>query len=91
MFDHALIPYIKDLALQRDIFTFEDPSPIASGASYVVRGTMNGTAGSSAPISNPTAPLGPIDEGVAVLVKASRAGGLETVAAQFAGRTRRSQ
>lgn len=71
MFDHALIPYIKDLALQRDIFTFEDPSPIASGASYVVRGTMNGTAGSSAPISNPTAPLGPIDEDI-LLTSADR-------------------
>lgn len=43
------------------------------------------------PVDDPVAALGPIDEGVAVLVKASRAGGLETVAAQFAGRTRRSQ
>ncbi|MCC6649707.1 MAG: hypothetical protein IT348_01005 [Candidatus Eisenbacteria bacterium] len=71
MFDYSLRPLIKDLVLQRDVFTFEDPSPIASGASYVVRGTMNGSAGNSAPISNLTAPLGAIDEDI-LLTSADR-------------------
>lgn len=44
-----------------------------------------------APVGDVVAALGPLDGDVAVLVKASRAGGLEAVAAQLAGRTRRSQ
>lgn len=44
-----------------------------------------------APVGDVVAALGQLDGDVAVLVKASRAGGLEAVAAQLAGRTRRSQ
>ncbi len=43
------------------------------------------------PVEDPLEALGVLDEGVAVLVKASRAGGLEAVAAQLVGRGRRSQ
>ena len=43
------------------------------------------------PVEDPVDRLGPLDSHLAVLVKASRAGALETVAAQLAGSGRRSQ